>query len=122
VGISRNYPLQIQTSKQHIENFPRYEIIPSHRLKSTRSKQGLKLGHHGVLIGRLLHALVNSIRFMGTFPFFSYMLLVLYPILHFDTSTLLKCLFGPKFNIFTLELLNLGPLVAAFANMDLRMV
>jgi hypothetical protein len=41
VGISRDYPLKTQTSKQPIGEVPGYEIIPSHPLKYPRSKQGL---------------------------------------------------------------------------------
>jgi hypothetical protein len=41
VGISRDYPLKIRTSKQPIRKIPGFEIIPSHLLKYARSKQGL---------------------------------------------------------------------------------
>jgi hypothetical protein len=40
VGISRNYPLKTRTSKQPIGEVSGYEIIPSHPLKYSRSKQG----------------------------------------------------------------------------------
>jgi hypothetical protein len=43
VGISRDYPLKTQTSKQPIGKVPGYEIIPSHPLKYPRSKQGLRV-------------------------------------------------------------------------------
>jgi hypothetical protein len=42
VGISRDYPLKTQTSKQPIREVPGYEIIPFHPLKYPRSKQGLE--------------------------------------------------------------------------------
>jgi hypothetical protein len=42
VGISRDYPLKIRSSKQPIGEIPGYEIIPSHPLKYSISKQGLK--------------------------------------------------------------------------------
>jgi hypothetical protein len=42
MGISRDYPLKTQTSKQPIGEIPGYEIIPSHPLKYLRSKQGLR--------------------------------------------------------------------------------
>jgi hypothetical protein len=41
VGISRDYPLKIRTSKQPIGEIPGFEIISSHPLKYPRSKQGL---------------------------------------------------------------------------------
>jgi hypothetical protein len=41
VGISRDYPLKTQTSKQPNGEIPEIEIIPSHPLKYPRSKQGL---------------------------------------------------------------------------------
>jgi hypothetical protein len=41
VGISRDYPLKIRTSKQPIGEISGYEIIPSHPLKYPKSKQGL---------------------------------------------------------------------------------
>jgi hypothetical protein len=44
VGISRDYPLKTQTSKQPIGEIPEYEIIPSHPLKYPRSIQNLKVG------------------------------------------------------------------------------
>jgi hypothetical protein len=43
VGISRDYPLKTQTSKQPIGEVLGYEIIPSHPLKYPRSKQALTL-------------------------------------------------------------------------------
>jgi hypothetical protein len=43
VGIFRDYPLQTQTSKQHIREILRYEIIPYDPLKYPKSKQGLIL-------------------------------------------------------------------------------
>jgi hypothetical protein len=42
VGISRDYPLKTQTSKQPTGEIPGYELIPSHPLKYPRSKQGLR--------------------------------------------------------------------------------
>jgi hypothetical protein len=42
MGISRDYPLKTQTSKQPIGKISEYKIIPSHPLKYSRSKQGLK--------------------------------------------------------------------------------
>jgi hypothetical protein len=50
VGISRDYPLKTRTSKQPIGKIPGYEIIPSHPLKYTKSKQGLS--HCSSIAGR----------------------------------------------------------------------
>jgi hypothetical protein len=44
VEIFRDYPLQIHRSKLTSGDFPGLRIIPSHPLKYTRSKQGLKRG------------------------------------------------------------------------------
>jgi hypothetical protein len=41
VGIFRDYPLKIWTSKQPTGEIPGYKIISSHPLKYPRSKQGL---------------------------------------------------------------------------------
>jgi hypothetical protein len=38
MGISRDYPLKTQSSKQPIGKIPEYEIILSHPLKYPRSK------------------------------------------------------------------------------------
>jgi hypothetical protein len=43
VGISRDYPLKTQTSKQPTGEISGYELIPSHPLKYSRSKQGMKV-------------------------------------------------------------------------------
>jgi hypothetical protein len=43
MGISWNYPLKTQTSKQPIREISGFEIIPSHPLKYPRSKQGRNL-------------------------------------------------------------------------------
>jgi hypothetical protein len=43
MGISRDYPLKPQTSKQPIGEITKYEIIPSHPLKYPSSKQGLNV-------------------------------------------------------------------------------
>jgi hypothetical protein len=45
VGISRDYPRKIRTSKQPIGKIPGYKIIPSHPLKYPRSKQGLSISY-----------------------------------------------------------------------------
>jgi hypothetical protein len=42
VGISRDYPLKTQTSKQPMGEILGYEIISSHPLKYPRNKQGLR--------------------------------------------------------------------------------
>jgi hypothetical protein len=42
VGISQDYPIKTQTSKQSIGEIPRFKIIPFHPLKYPRSKQGLR--------------------------------------------------------------------------------
>jgi hypothetical protein len=41
MGISRDYPLKIRTSKQSIGKIPGFEIIPFHPLKYPRNKQSL---------------------------------------------------------------------------------
>jgi hypothetical protein len=43
VGISRDYPLKTRTSKQPIGEISGFEIILSHLLKYSRSKQGLRV-------------------------------------------------------------------------------
>jgi hypothetical protein len=40
MGISQDYPLKTRTSKQPIEEIPKFKIIPSHPLKYPRRKKG----------------------------------------------------------------------------------